>query len=381
VRAYLELARAPGVAALTATQLFARLPLGMVSLAVLIHVHARTGSYAVAGLVVACLSVSQAVATPATSRLAALVGSVPTLAATATLNAVSLVLLAVAPPRTVLLCVLGALAGVSVPPLMPVVRALYPRLVRQAVVPALFAFDTAAQELIWIVGPLAATLLATAVATSAPLVAAAAVTFAGTVGFLVALGPRRPPVVRSAASFGRVLARRPVVVAMLAGGGLVASFTALEVALLNRFSSNGAIAGAAIALSSFGSMLGGVAIGHRRLGPAGVVAMLGVVAGGTALTAVAPTVPLQFLAVFAAGLGFAPAMSALYLTVSTEVPDHATTEAFGWLHTASLIGAASGTAAAGAISQTHGAAGAFITATALAVLAAAAPWVAGERSR
>jgi predicted MFS family arabinose efflux permease len=85
--------------------------------------------------------------------------------------------------------------------------------------------------------------------------------------------------------------------------------------------------------------------------------------------------------VFAAGVGFAPAMSALYLAVSVDVAEHATTEAFGWLHTASLVGAAGGTSLAGALSQSHGAAGAFTVATLLAVVAAVVPWAARERVR
>jgi MFS family permease len=373
VRGYLELARARGVLLLTATQLYARLPLGMMSLAVLLHIQARTGSYATAGLVVACVSVGQAVATPVTARLAGIVGAVTTLAVTATGNAAALLLLAFIHPNPLLLCLIGVLVGLSVPPLMPVVRALYPRLVRDDLVPVLFALDTSAQELIWIIGPLAATLLATAVATPAPLIAAAVVTFTGTFGFLFALGARSPRIGRSMTTFGRVLTGRAVITAMIASGGLVASFMALEVAIVTRFDHNGAVAGAIIALSSFGSLVGGLLIGHRRLGLAGVAGMLALVAVGTALTGVFQPLPLQCIAAFAAGLGFAPAMSSLYLTVSLEVPEEATTEAFGWLHTASLVGAAAGTASAGAMSESHGAAGAFAVATLIAVCSVIVP--------
>ncbi|ERK71584.1 hypothetical protein N136_02066, partial [Leifsonia aquatica ATCC 14665] len=68
--AYLDLVRLPGIARITAAQLLARFPLGMLSLAVLLHVERLTGSYAIAGVAVACLSVGQAVAMPLTSRLA-----------------------------------------------------------------------------------------------------------------------------------------------------------------------------------------------------------------------------------------------------------------------------------------------------------------------
>ncbi|MEX7469756.1 hypothetical protein AB4Z39_08560 [Mycobacterium adipatum] len=70
-------------------------------------------------------------------------------------------------------------------PLMPVVRALYPQLVPRDGVRALFALDTTAQNLIWVIGPVAATFLASAVSTALPLVVSACVTVGGTVCFLV----------------------------------------------------------------------------------------------------------------------------------------------------------------------------------------------------
>ena len=61
---YRDLVRVPGVLNVTASQLFARLPLGMLNLAILLHVQSSSGSYAVAGAVVACVSVGEAVAMP-----------------------------------------------------------------------------------------------------------------------------------------------------------------------------------------------------------------------------------------------------------------------------------------------------------------------------
>ena len=49
----------PGVVNVTASQLFARLPLGMLSLAILMHVHRLTGSYALAGIVVAAVGAGE----------------------------------------------------------------------------------------------------------------------------------------------------------------------------------------------------------------------------------------------------------------------------------------------------------------------------------
>ncbi|OMC03016.1 hypothetical protein A5734_13170 [Mycolicibacterium fortuitum] len=62
MRVYRDVLRAPGVLNVTASQLFARLPLGMLNLAILLHVQSKTGAYALAGAAVACVSVGEAVA-------------------------------------------------------------------------------------------------------------------------------------------------------------------------------------------------------------------------------------------------------------------------------------------------------------------------------
>lgn len=376
MRVYRDLIGVPGVANVTAAQLFSRLPQGMLSLAILLHVQGLSGSYAVAGAVVACVSVGEAVAMPLTARLAGRVGMVPVLLAGAVINGVAMVGLAIAGSSPLLLMALGVLVGASVPPLMPVVRALYPQLVASRDgVRALFAFDTTAQELIWVIGPVAATFFASAVSTVLPLVLAAAVTVSGTCWFLVGARRLRPPRAERPAAFGGVLANRTVLLAMVASLALVASFTALEVGVIAILGRD-VVAGAAIAVASVGSLLGGLLIGHRRLGLAGLVAALGLVAVGTVLFGLTANPVLQFAALFASGVGFAPAMSALYLMVSRDVADHVATEAFGWLSSAALVGGAAGTALAGAATDAHGAAGAIAVSALLAFGGALSPLVA-----
>ena len=126
MRGYLDIIKSPYVLRLTAFQLLARLPLGMLSLAILLHVSARTGSYALAGAVVACMSIAEAVAMPLSSRCAGMFGVAPVVGVAAAVNAAAMVGLALGPGDPVLMAALGAVVGASIPPLMPVVRALYP---------------------------------------------------------------------------------------------------------------------------------------------------------------------------------------------------------------------------------------------------------------
>jgi MFS family permease len=376
MRAYRDLIRVPGVLNVTASQLFARLPQGMLSLAILMHVQGLTSSYALGGAVVACLSIGEAVAMPVTARLAGRAGMVPTLVASAAVNGLSMLALAVAGSSGPLLMALGLLIGVSVPPLMPVVRALYPQMAPRDGVRALFALDTTAQELIWVVGPIVATFLASAVSTAIPLVLSAAVTVAGTIWFLLGAHRFRPSISQHKTAFGRVLANRAVLLAIVASLALVASFMAMEVGIVAAFGRQGVTAGAAIAIASLGSLIGGLTFGHRRLGLGGVVAALGLVVAGTMLFGLADGLVFQFAALFLSGCGFAPAMSSLYLMVSREIEEHVATEAFGWLNSGALVGGAIGTATGGIAVDAHGAPGAVVVATLLAVVAAASPLIA-----
>ncbi|KMO81168.1 MFS transporter [Mycolicibacterium chlorophenolicum] len=382
MRTYRALFRVPRVLNITAAQLFARLPLGILSLAVLVHVEHHTGSYTQAGAVVACLTVGEAVAMPATSKLAGR-GSrtAPTLVICAIVNGLSMLALAVTTASGVPLMALGLLVGASVPPLMPVVRALYPQMLPRDGVRALFALDTTAQEVIWVVGPVAAMTLSTLVSTALPLIVSSAITLAGTAWFLVSARGLRPRSGSRTGAGGRVLGRRSVLLAMVAGCALVGSFTALEVGVVAQLSGDGMTAGAAIALASVGSVVGGLTWGHRRLGLRGIVAALTVVAVGTSLFGLTHVLALQFCALFVSGLGFAPAMSALYFMVSQDIDESVATEAFGWLHSAALVGGALGTATAGIATDAHGASGAVMVGTLFAVVAAISPLAARATGR
>lgn len=376
---YRDLVRMPGVANVTASQLFARLPLGIMSLAILLHVQGMTHSYALAGIVVASVGVGESIAMPVTARLAGRVGVARILMTAAAVNAVSTLGLAFAGSSALLLIVLGLLTGASMPPLMPVVRSLYPRMVPDDEVRTLFALDTTAQELIWVIGPVAATFLASAVTTAFPLILCAGVTLVGTVWFLLGTLRIHPAKALSGATFGRVLLNRAVLLAMVASLALVASFTALEVGIIAAMGNASVTAGVAIASASVGSLFGGLVLGHRRLGLAGVVAALVAVAAGIVLYGVVDGLALQIVALFVSGVGFAPAMSALYLMVSREISQHVAAEAFGWLSSAAIVGGAVGTAIAGLATDAYGPRGALEVSVAMAVLAALSPVIARAR--
>jgi MFS family permease len=89
---------------------------------------------------------------------------------------------------------------------------------------------------------------------------------------------------------------------------------------------------------------------------------------------------------FIAGIGIAPALAVLFAIVSASVKFSDTAEAYGWVGTGQLIGAALGSAVAGFLIDGYGAQGAFIAAAALAMLGVLAavlgkPWHPDLRER
>ncbi len=79
-------------------------------------------------------------------------------------------------------------------------------------------------------------------------------------------------------------------------------------------------------------------------------------------------------ALLIAGLCVAPALAVMFAAVSATVRFSDTAEAYGWVGTGQLLGAGLGSAVAGFLIDSEGAAGGFITAAVLAgaaVLAAA----------
>jgi MFS family permease len=199
------------------------------------------------------------------------------------------------------------------------------------------------------------------------------ITVVGTAWLLLNPPMRTLRIERSRSSVGKTLTSRPVILAMIASLTLVASFMALEVGVVASYGEQKGLAGVALAVSGLGSLVGGLTLGHRKLSTHGLVATMAVVAIGTACTGLAPDRTFQIVALFFAGFGFAPAMSTLYLASSRAVKPHAAAEAFGWLNTASLVGAAVGTALAGFANDAFGGAGSFVTATVLAAVAALSP--------
>ena len=199
---YLEIFRLPGALAFSATGALARTPMAMFGLGTVLLISAITGRYGLAGTVAAAGSIGYAVCAPQAAKLADRFGQHRVLRPLALIFAVcTIIFIGCAELRAPVwaLVLSGVAAGASMPSLGSMVRARWSALLGDS--PRLhtaFAFESVNDEMIFVVGPVIVTVLATEVYPAAGLALATVLCVTGTL--LFAAQRRTEP---------RPLARRP----------------------------------------------------------------------------------------------------------------------------------------------------------------------------
>jgi len=340
----------------------------MISLAYLIHVERTFDSYGQAGLVLAATSLGQAIAGPLTSRWMGKWGMRPVIGATIVLSLVSMAAIAFVPMALSGYVLFGLLGGLATPPIQPAVRTIYPKMVNSRQLTPLFSLDASAQEIIWIAGPVVTTFLAIQVAPQVAISAAAVMLILGGLWFLASpeVGSVRIPPSRR--RLGTVLAKGPVLLSTVVGFLLIGSAAAVEVAVVSVFGEEGSEAGILLAMWAIASLIGGLSFGGLPIGPWAMAVRMAVVALGMALAIASTNFWWLLLTLAISGAGIAPALAVMFAIVSASVKFSETAEAYGWVGSGQLIGAALGSAVAGFTIDAFGSPGGFIAAFAFAAL-------------
>ena len=366
--AYSSLLKTSGVARIITAQLVARFPFGMLSLAFLLHVEQVTGSYAAAGLVLAAASVGQAAAGPLTSRWMGVWGMRPVLTLTLVVCAVTVTAVALIEMPVPGYMAFALVAGLSTPPIQPAVRTIYPKMVNSKQLTPLFSLDASAQEIIWILGPVITTFISTQVGTDWGILVAVVIMVLGGTWFISSPEVGRVRIPRSKRKLGQVLKRPPVLLATVVGFLLIGACAAVEAGVVATFGHDGLDAGIVLGIFSLGSLAGGLTLGHIPIGPWALARRMFIVLVGMAASIFFSNAILLSITLFVAGIGIAPALTVLFAMVSASVKFSDTAEAYGWVGTGQLIGAALGSAVAGLLIDQNGATGAFWAATLFALV-------------
>ncbi len=354
-----------------AAQLTARFPNGMISLGILLHIEHVTGSYGAAGLVLAATSVGQAVSGPVTSRWMGIWGMRRVLTITLVVCSLAITALALVETIVPMYMALGLIAGLAWPPVQSAVRTIYPKMVNSRQLTPLFSFDASLQEVIWIVAPVVITVVATQVGTVQALLLIVAILLSGGAWFILSPEVGRVRIPRSRRRLGKVLAKPPVLLATVIGFLLIGACAAVEAGVVATFDHGGLEAGIVLAIFSIGSLTGGLSFGHIPIGPWAMARRLAIVTIGLSLTVVSLNIFWLGGTLFLAGIGIAPALAVLFAMTSASVKFSETPEAYGWIGTGQLIGAAAGSAVAGFLIDGTGPEGAYWAAAGFALVGTA----------
>ena len=379
---YATVLRGHGTAAPLVASIVGRLSLGMTGLALLLLVKDRTGSYAVAGLVSACYALSFAAFGPSRARAADRRGPVPALLLTCALHPLSLVVLVALSAADVPVWALlppALLGGATVPPVGPVMRAIWGSLLEGRDRVTAYSLESVVVELCFVLGPLLTALLAATVDPAAAVLASAALALVG------ALWMTATPVVRAVVphetphrSRTGPLGSPAVRALLLTVAAIGAGFGAIEVALPAYVEGQGArpaSAGILLAVWAAGSMVGGLVYGGLSLvrPPRQQLPLLvAALAVGTALPLLATGSVVMGMALFAYGLTIAPFTACNAVLLGEAAPPGTTTEAFAWSSSMIFGGAALGTGVAGWLVEVSGPTAGLAVTTVSGLLALAA---------
>jgi len=347
VKAYLEILKTRGVARVLASQIAARFPFGMLSIGFLIFVEQTYGSYTAAGSVLAALSVGNAIASPFTARLIGNFGIRWVVMTTAVVASLTITVMVYVAMPVGLMIALALVAGASYPPIMSAVRTMYPKLVPADLLGALYSLDAASQEIIWIVGPVITTFVSIQISASLGVMLSVIFFLGGGLWFCTSPAVGRVDIPKNETRFGAVLRNRVVATNLLIGFLLVASFAGSEAAIVAFFGDSNPQSGFVLGAWAGGSLIGGLLLGHIRITPWGLTWRLAISIAGLALAFVSPNFWWLTVTLFLSGIGTAPTLSVLFSTISASVRFSQTSEAFGWLGTGLVVGAAVGAAIAG----------------------------------
>ncbi len=385
---YLAVLRLAGVARVALFATTGRLPFAIVPLSVVLLMREEGYQYGQIGAVVGAEALAVGVTAGFVGRLVDRVGRRPVILVTGAVTSLMLCAEAVgilSNAAVWLLVVLAALQGATIPPISASMRSLWSQLVPEETLESAFAFDAIQLELVFVIGPLIAAGLATALSPAVGLFLCAGFYLVASLGFATA------PAARSAAQeedHERTRAgalRSPGMRTLVFAGAVTAvSFGALEVALpafAEAEGSRGAV-GPLITLWALGSVVGGLWYGARVWNSSvekRFLILMVLLAVGSAPLPFAPSIGVMGVLLLLTGFALAPLATTEYALVDRLAPAGTQTEAYSWQIVANVMGAAAGSLIAGLLAEQVSVEWALATAG-IACSAGVVVAVAGRRS-
>ena len=376
---YREIFRAPGAKGFSAAAFFARLPLAMAPIGIVAMLSQTRGEYWLAGAVSATFALTNAFVSPQISRLVDRLGQSAVVVPSTIVSVLSFIILVVAanqgwPAWTLFASAFFAAVMPSIPAL---VRARWTEIFRDR--PELntaFAFESAADELVYITGASFSVGLAVSLFPEAGMIASTIFLALGSAAFLMQRSTE--PEVRAIdaeAPQHSAIWQRPVQIITLALIFVGATFATAEVSAVAITKQLGEPSAASIVIGVYalGSFIVGLIIGALNL-KMPLQRQLLVAATVLAITSLpllvaSTSVAMLAFAVFLSGVAISPTFITAFGLIERRVPEAMLTEGVTWVMTGIGIGMALGAFVSGWVVDSFGPANGFWVSVAATIAA------------
>ncbi|MCR6501956.1 MFS transporter [Shinella sp. CPCC 101442] len=360
---YKKIFSEPGTKGFSAAGFLARLPIAMAPIGIVAMLSQTHGEYWLAGAVSATYALTNALIAPQISRAVDRFGQSAVLAPTTTVSVLAFLALIAAANQgwSAWTLFASAFLAAAMPSMPAMLRARWTEIFRDR--PELntaFAFESAADELVYIAGASLSVGLAVALFPEAGMLISTAFLALGTLAFV--LQRATEPAVRHVAGSPpqkSAIRLRPVQIITLALIFVGATFATAEVSAVAITKDLGQpnTASFVIGVYAIGSFVVGLVLG--ALNPKlALEKQLMIAVTVLALTALplpfAGTVPLLAIAVFVSGIAISPTFITAFGLVERRVPETMLTEGITWVTTGIGIGMALGAFLAGWAVDTFG---------------------------
>jgi MFS family permease len=369
LKTYRAVFRVPGTFAFAAAGFVMRIPIAIYPIGLVLILSARSGHYGFAGVLSGVYVLANGAGNPALARLSDRLGQRRLLIPASIVHIAATIVLAVCviakwPDWT--LIAPTAIAGFTYLSVGSLVRARWSYvLAGRPELSTAYSLESTLDEVIFVVGPLIATVIATQITPVLVLFVGVVLVLIGAV-WLSSLGASEPPPHAIDAVRHRSAIREPgmPLLAVFAGSmGVI--FASAEVTMVAFCGQHGhrALSGAVLACFALGSATAGFVYGSRQW-------HTDLLTRFRAQALAFAVLPLLFLAAvnigvlaacaFVAGMGIAPTLITAFGLIENIVPGGSLTEGLAWLITGLSVGYGVGASLVGGIADAHGARMAFL---------------------
>ncbi|WP_426129778.1 MFS transporter [Pararhizobium sp. PWRC1-1] len=365
---YKEIFSVPGAKSFSAAGFLARLPIAMAPIGIVAMLSQTRGEYWIAGAVSATFALTNALVAPQVSRLVDRFGQSAILVPSTIVSVVAFTLLILSAnqdwPEWTLFA--AALLAAAMPSMPAMLRARWTEIFRgRPELNTAFAFESAADELVYIAGASLSVGLAVSLFPEAGMVISTIFLAVGTATF--ALQRSTEPVVRPGVagtvrtSAIRLRSVQIITLALIFVGSMFATAEVTTVAMTKELGQPGS-ASFVIGVYAIGSFVLGLVLGALNLRTP-LQKQLLIAVSVLAVTAlpllIADTVPFLALAVFVSGIAISPTFITAFGLIERRVPESMLTEGITWVTTGIGIGMALGAFLAGWVVDNFGAQNGF----------------------